>query len=1449
MRNQAQILDKTYYICKVYPYEESTEQYYTMKRLSLTLLGLLATVVLSAQDALESGTYYVQNVAAGTFLSSGATWGTRAVLSPHGVDIQVSVSDGAYTLITQIQGANKGLRPSDGYMDQSGTWTVEPLPDGTYALFNGSKYFGYAPDNAHPWVPRLDATSSEDKNTHWRFLSRADLTEGLSEATMAKPVDATFFIQAPDFLIGDYRVTGTKVWGPDLTAVGGNTSGSSYLRNNANAEKFNTASYNITQTLRGIPNGIYSLSVQGFYRNGSNSVAAAAHNNGAEELLPYLYAGSQRVSLPSVFRDAKPSATGGWTTSTNAGYVPNSQNDAANCFDDGESYVVTLRDIVVFDGTLTIGIAKDSKAVTNDWACFDNFTLLYYGLDLSAIQSAALEEIADYEALNTTADEDFATAVEEAKRAVGEATTEDEIVQALAALKRAYSIYYSKPEPEDTPIVLNALLRNADLSKGTEGWNATIVNNEGYNQTWATLTSGAVPVMEAYAGYTEHEMREYALTQPVTLAPGMYRLKGYAFYRYGTSHNSDLTNEEQKISCAYIVAGEHDKKVLRLGDVEQATYPNTLGEAATAFSKGQYQNSIIFELDDPTTLDIGYRGEHTRYRSWFVAGPVVLEKINDRILAQEAGDEFQLLKTQYALRWEGYKTISTQALDASAFETVLSDAQQSLELISAQEVLEAKDAEVWEALCTLLKTGTTATGQFDLTSLIVNPSLAKDLSGWTTTNSLVWNSAGLSEDFGHTEARFSQILERMPAGLYTMKVQAFYRMTTFGTSSRAYERGEDKVCAEMFLGTSTQPVKSINDDARYLSARPASDVAGAFGRSIPNTLNGVNDAFRAGQYWNVMRTEVPADGDLELGLRYADAAGESNWMPFDNFRLYYGAATVPVTLSEGVAHAVAEDTYANVTTDITLKAGQLNALCLPFDVPASTFESVWTLGGVEYDAEAATLTGTLVPAGDLKAGIGYFVRVAEDRTLAIDDVLLRATAPDSVPVLWEGAALQGYYGRSVLRRTYSIDDEGTLTYIAVKVNSPGYRVRVNLPTATNNKAKTIALNLIDYDNVRLTVDLENLQARAFVNNVSYPTATTASVIANYNRCPPGRRDQPHTVMVPVPANTASTLTLQYSLNPDLTEATTLAVGQGSNLCEVANLVPQQHYYYTLEGDGTVLSRGEIHTEGHLRMIKVPTVSNVRDLGGWKTLDGNRIRYGLVFRGGEMNAGHQMNETDRRELRRLGIGAEVDLREDKDIAGYGITTSALGSDAPYIYLNQNIWGDDALQQDTAKYHRIFDFILDNLRQQRAIYFHCIWGADRTGATAFLLEGLLGLTPDQMYKDYELTSFSIAGERVKTGLDSKFTYIRTLAGKTLQDKFFTYWNSQVGVSADDLCEFILRMTDGEPAITGIQDVVAPQAAGPGTDVEYYTPDGRRQSQPARGINIVRQPDGSVRKVLIK
>ena len=1345
-----------------------------MTHISRSLLSLTAAVLVTAtvyaQTALKAGTYYIQNVATGQFISSGANAGYRGILRPHGVDVKVTKSGTSYKLTTDLNQVGRVLKSADGYVDgESGTWIIEPLDDGTYAMYSDTQtgYYGYDPTNEHPWVLRF-LTSKETENAHWRFWTKAALTETLATATKDKPVDASFLIKAPDFLRGDQRIYTNKCWGSDLTALNGNKSSTSYLVNSHNGEQYDKASFDISQTLTGIPNGLYKLTVQGFYRYGGAGTASGnPFLNGTEQSLVQLYANQKSVPLMSLYAQAQSTQSAGFYRQvTGVGYVPDTQEQAAVCFSD-DYYINELADIFITDNTLQLGIRKLEQAVSGDWACFDNFTLLYYGNDPSTIRNAALQTWSDYAARTVEGGDDatYQAALAQLKTQIQEATETTVINDAVKGLQTAWQVYLSSPAVTGIPLDLTTLLVNPDFRQGTTGW--SIEANKPANVSANTGLSPAV--IEAYAGANTLELKTYSIKQEqdITLAPGTYRLSAYAFYRYSSAYNSDRTNPR---TFATLVAGENKQDIMRLGDLELSSYASSMAEASAAFSAGNYLNELIFRIEEPTAISIGFEGTHRIKASWFVAGPVTLEKITEN----------QMLE-KYLIRWETFKSIAQQALDHTAFDAVLEQALKS----QTDEELEAADARVYEAFCTLLRTGTTAIGIFDLTSYLRNTTFDQGTEGWLASSEVKWGDMGVAETFNQTNNLIRQTLKDMPAGHYTIKVQAFHRTADTSTSNAAYEAGKDPVAAQLFIGNETANVKNINDEARYLPTLPSDDVAGAGQRSIPISLTGANAAFKQGMYWNVLNTELTEAGDLTLGLRVTNGKS-SNWLPFDNFRLYYGSNLPTVNLSATEPYTITEDTWANVRSDIALKADTYNQVCLPFDMTkeqvATTFTAAYTLGGVTTDGDA--VQGWLVPATRIKAGEAYFVQVASDKTLAADSVLLRAAVPDSIPVIWDGAFTVGRYTGC----TFDIYlDQGNKM-----VNG-----------------KSLNCKCIDFSDVRFTTNLENWQIRHFLGDNTY-TQEAASVVSQYSKAPPAHRDQPHSVFIPVPENDQPlTLTVEHVTVPDgspsgsqlstFNSQLSTSFPAGTTLCEVPNLIPQQEYTYKVEAAGTVITQGRFRTEGRLRMIKANSGSNIRDLGGWLNADGNRIRYGLVYRGGELNGAHTMNSTDLKELRRLGVRAEVDLREDKDVDNSPFTKSALGNDALYTYENLSQWEVDALTTQTEKLKDGFNLVMRALREDRAVYFHCIWGADRTGCFALLLEGLLGLPVDQLYKDYELTSYSIAGTRVKTNLDAKLNYINTLPGKTLQRKFFNYWNQQVGISVEDLVEFIERMVDGESDLT--------------------------------------------------
>ena len=163
-------------------------------------------------------------------------------------------------------------------------------------------------------------------------------------------------------------------------------------------QEFWNGTFDIWQSLWGIPNGKYRLSVNGYYRIGDNSPSLNAHNNGTEEITALLYANQYSTPLVSTYSEQlsynynggcwSPNG-GGWSWwDDNTEYYPNNMEAASYCFSQG-MYLNEL-EFEVTDSTLMFGIVNDTYNYSN-WAIFTNFKLEYFG-KLIPVESISFEE-------------------------------------------------------------------------------------------------------------------------------------------------------------------------------------------------------------------------------------------------------------------------------------------------------------------------------------------------------------------------------------------------------------------------------------------------------------------------------------------------------------------------------------------------------------------------------------------------------------------------------------------------------------------------------------------------------------------------------------------------------------------------------------------------------------------------------------------------------------------------------------------------------------------------------------------------------------------------------------------------------------------------------------------------------------------------------------------------
>ncbi len=218
-----------------------------------------------------------------------------------------------------------------------------------------------------------------------------------------------------------------------------------------------------------------------------------------------------------------------------------------------------------------------------------------------------------------------------------------------------------------------------------------------------------------------------------------------------------------------------------------------------------------------------------------------------------------------------------------------------------------------------------------------------------------------------------------------------------------------------------------------------------------------------------------------------------------------------------------------------------------------------------------------------------------------------------------------------------------------------------------------------------------------------------------------------------------------------------------------------------------------------RNISVDGITNVRDLGGWKTQDGKRVKQGLVYRCGRLNKSSA--KTAKIEITQngiktmtaqLGIKSEIDLRLVYNGEIGAITSSPLGSNVNYINAPME-WNGNIFYDNKQELLKVFSIFADE--NNYPLIFHCNIGTDRTGMVAYLINALLGVSQEDLMKDYLFSNLgNIGGSRKSTGITKSPYYkaIQNAQGDTWQQKTYNAL-VEYGVPTKQLDNIISIMLD--------------------------------------------------------
>lgn len=184
----------------------------------------------------------------------------------------------------------------------------------------------------------------------------------------------------------------------------------------------------------------------------------------------------------------------------------------------------------------------------------------------------------------------------------------------------------------------------------------------------------------------------------------------------------------------------------------------------------------------------------------------------------------------------------------------------------------------------------------------------------------------------------------------------------------------------------------------------------------------------------------------------------------------------------------------------------------------------------------------------------------------------------------------------------------------------------------------------------------------------------------------------------------------------------------------------------------------------VRQIPLQGAVNVRDLGGYRTYDGERVRYGRVFRA---DALAKLTDADVGTLAKLGLKKVVDFRVPAEVkydgadrlpAGLTATSRAVNDNGLFTMLMTVIGSKDPVKQEEMLGNGKADafmrdvyrtFVTDGTNRAQfaatlrdiarggdaaPLLYHCTSGKDRTGWTSYLLLRAIGVPERTAVGDY-------------------------------------------------------------------------------------------------------------------
>ena len=324
------------------------------------------------------------------------------VVVPEGVTtIKKSAFEGCESMISLTFPSTLTSIKDCGFKDCSNLESVTCKMQEPALNINSSNYFAGISDECVLYVPAgtKDAYTAKGWTEDIFKGGIVELEEEEEPSQGENPViegtDVTEMLVNPDFSTNDW--TG---WTKEA-AYGGNVAVAEEC-----AEAWNNSAFDIYQEITNVPDGLYEISVQGFYRYGRGDNAwnyyqaqeAPEVREGGAPVFVYL--NNMTTPFKNVFEE--PEADGFYSSqyymSPNEQYFPDGMTSAATAFGEG-MFTQRAYGLVQNGEDMRIGVKGSSNQLNDSWVIFDNFKLTYHAQNpevVDIVLQIKSEELGDF---------------------------------------------------------------------------------------------------------------------------------------------------------------------------------------------------------------------------------------------------------------------------------------------------------------------------------------------------------------------------------------------------------------------------------------------------------------------------------------------------------------------------------------------------------------------------------------------------------------------------------------------------------------------------------------------------------------------------------------------------------------------------------------------------------------------------------------------------------------------------------------------------------------------------------------------------------------------------------------------------------------------------------------------------------------------------------------------